>query len=43
MVAPLSNLQEFYAALRGYAAQRYRTLSKEYVFYYPGRLRTVLD
>jgi len=42
MVAPLSNLQEFYAALHDYAARRYRILSKEYVFYYPGRLRSVL-
>lgn len=43
LVAPLSNLQEFYAVLHDYAAQRYRTISKEYVFYYPGRLRTVLE
>lgn len=42
MVSPLSNLQEFYAALRGYAADRYRILSREYVIYYPGRLRPLL-
>ncbi len=41
LVAPLSNLQEFYAALRDYAARRYRILAREYVFYYPGRLRSV--
>ncbi len=43
LVAPLSNLQEFFAALQDYAAQRYRSLSREYVFYYPSRLRTVLS
>jgi hypothetical protein len=43
LVAPLSNLQEFYAALRDYASQRYRILSKEYVFYYPARQRATLS
>lgn len=43
MVAPLGNLQEFYSVLHGYAAQRYRIISREYVFYFPVRLRTVLS
>jgi len=42
MVAPLSNLQDFFASLRDYGAQRYRSLSREYVFYFPPRLRSVL-
>jgi len=41
LVAPLSNLQDFFAVLQDYAAQRYRSLSREYVFYYPSRVRTV--
>ena len=43
MVAPVSNLQDFFALLQDYAAQRYRSLSREYVIYYPGRLRSVLS
>ncbi|MCB2226513.1 MAG: hypothetical protein KQH53_07520 [Desulfarculaceae bacterium] len=42
MVAPVSNLQEFFALLKDYAVKRYTSLAREYVFYYPGRLRALM-
>lgn len=42
MVAPVSNLQDFYALLQDYAGQRYHSLSRDYVFYFPPRLRSAL-
>ncbi len=36
-LAPLGNLQEFFATLREIAHQRYRQLAREYVLYYPRR------
>ena len=43
LVAPVSNLQEFFAVLRDYADNRYRILAREYVIYYPSRLRSTLS
>jgi hypothetical protein len=42
LVAPLSNLRLFFDTLREYAKQRHHILSREYVIYYPPRLRSVL-
>ena len=35
LVAPLNNLQDFFAALRGLAQKRHQTLAQGYVIYYP--------
>ncbi len=42
-VAPLTSLAEFFGTVRTLSQERYLELSREYVFYFPPKLRHVVD